>query len=195
MSSKLQTTPGPIELYILAAGLLLGVLLGPAVLGRVAPAAHASLFGGGPATQQLMKYEEETAAMVAALEATGVTPDAIDEQIELRSLQREAIRQARDAVMDRNAMMKINAAFALLAIMMLAEAIGKRSNKSGRELHWQFWLMRARYLLAGFGLAIFVAQPAIFLALPAAGIGIALGVIGIVANLAPLKLMRKNEVH
>ena len=75
--------PGPVELYILAAGLLLGILLGPAVLGRVAPTAHASLFGGGPATQQLIDYDEETAAMVAALEATGVTAKFEEKYLEL----------------------------------------------------------------------------------------------------------------
>lgn len=192
MSKETVQTPGPIELYILAAGLLLGVLLGPAVLGRVAPTAHASLFGGGPATQQLIEYEEETAAMVAALQATGVTPDAVSEQLELRSMRGEAIRQARKAVMDRNAMITVNSAFILLGIIMLAEAIGRRSSKSVREQRWQLWLMRSRYLIAALGCAVMVAHPSILVALPAGAIAIALGLIGITANLLPTTFKLKT---
>ncbi|MEM9914928.1 MAG: hypothetical protein AAF911_08205 [Planctomycetota bacterium] len=142
--------PGPTELYILAAGLLLGILLGPAALGRVAPIAHASLFGGGPATQQLIDYDEETAAMVAALQATGVTPAAIDEQIELRSLQRDAIAQAAQAVMDLRA-------FGWITLIGLALAVclaGQAALGSSRRV----WTVSA-YALVALGLAVILARP------------------------------------
>ncbi|MEM8736886.1 MAG: hypothetical protein AAGG38_00170 [Planctomycetota bacterium] len=150
MSNKTPSTPGPTELYILAAGLLLGVLLGPAVLGRVAPAAHASLFGGGSATQQLLEYEEETAAMVAALQATGVTPTAIDEQIELRSFQRDGIAQAAQAVMDLRA-------FGWIALVGLALSIcfaGQAALGGTRRV----WTVSA-YALVALGLAVVLARP------------------------------------
>lgn len=150
MSSPHTHTPGPIELYILAAGLLLGVLLGPAVLGRVAPAAHASLFGGGPATQQRVEYEQETAAMVAALQATGVTPDAVDEQLELRSAPGELFQEGANAVMDVRAFGYITMiGLALTLWFSVQAALGK----SGR-----MWSV-VNYALIALGLAVVLARP------------------------------------
>lgn len=150
MSQKSSHTPGSIELYILAAGLLLGILLGPAVLGRVAPAAHANLFGGGPATQQLLDYERETAAMIAALQATGVTPDAVGEQAELRSAPRDLFKEGANAVMNIRAFGYITMiGLALTLWLGLQAALGK----SGR-----IW-SAVSYALIALGLAVVLARP------------------------------------
>lgn len=150
MSQKPPHTPGPVELYILAAGLLLGVLLGPAVLGRVAPTAHAGLFGGGPATQQLIEYEEETAAMVAALQATGVTPDAMSEQIDLRSQPRELFQDGAEAVMNMRAFGYITMIGLVLTLWFSVQAA---LGKSGR-----LW-SAVSYALIALGLAVALARP------------------------------------
>lgn len=159
MPKPKSQNPGPTELYILAAGLLLGILLGPAVLGRVAPKAQASLFGGGPATQQIIEFEEETASMVAALQATGVTPDAVDEQLEMRDLQGQAIYQARAALMDRTALMRMLCVFVLLGGLMTLEAALSRGGPGWRV---------ARYAVAGLGFALIIARPSLLAAIPSA---------------------------
>jgi len=150
MPPKPQAIPGPIELYILAGGLLLGILLGPAVLGRVAPAAHANLFGGGPATQQLLDYEQETADMVDALQATGVTPDAVGEQLELRSAPREMFAEGANAVMDMRAFGYITIIGLGLTLWFAAQAA---LGKNGRV-----WSV-VSYTLVALGLAVVFARP------------------------------------
>ncbi|MEM1107746.1 MAG: hypothetical protein AAGH99_03555 [Planctomycetota bacterium] len=153
MPEAKQHSPGPTELYILAAGLLLGILLGPAVLGRIAPQAHAALFGGGPATQQLLEYEDETAAMITALNATGVTPDAMDEQIESRSMMRDMIQEGRDTLMDVQAFRYIT--FILLA-MTACLFVWASSGKTGPILSY------LAYGILALGLAVIVARPSMF---------------------------------
>ncbi len=150
MSKETTQIPGPTELYILAAGLLLGILLGPAVLGRLAPTAHATLFGGGPATQQLLDYEKETAAMIATLEATGVTPDAIGEQLELRALQGDMIKQGRDSLMDVRAFGYILLVLLALTLWLVAQAVSTKTRA--------LWTI-ITYSLVAMALAVILARP------------------------------------
>lgn len=148
-----DTTPGPVNLYVLAAGLLLGVLLGPAVLGRVSPTGYAALFGGAALHAQLAEHEQGTAAMIAALRDTGVTPAAVDEQLDVRAGRADTIRQTQHAVMDRRAMHYATAVAFALVVLMLVEA-GVRTGHATVAL---------RYAVAGLLGAVWIARPSLFL--------------------------------
>jgi len=151
-----RTPPGPIEIYILAAGLLLGVLLGPSALGRAAPNLYAQFFGGGQATRQLAEYDAETADMIASLRNTGVTPDAVTEHLESRAIQSSARRQAREAVMDRSAFLKIvSLAVALFAVLLVEAATGSTSPA------WKI----SRYALVAVSTGLLIARPSLLVAL------------------------------
>lgn len=57
-----------------------GVVLGPTVMGQLAPGTYRMLFvGGHEVHQQIEQFKEEAEEARAALEATGVTPIAIEE--------------------------------------------------------------------------------------------------------------------
>lgn len=66
--------------YLLVAAVVLGVLLGPGVLGNALPGAYRSLFGGGSQEYgQIRAYQQETSQLMERLTLTDVTPDAIAE--------------------------------------------------------------------------------------------------------------------
>ena len=77
-----RTTPHEVlSLWLIVAALAVGVLLSPAMLGRVAPAWHATLFRGSDAEAQaqLDEAEQNFEARRAVVESTGATDVALDE--------------------------------------------------------------------------------------------------------------------
>ncbi|HEX7008981.1 MAG TPA: hypothetical protein VF184_03310, partial [Phycisphaeraceae bacterium] len=69
------------DLYLLAAGLLMGVLLSGAVLGRLSPSLHDRLFvGSGGAAAALQTLQAQHQQDMQRLRDTGVTSAAILEQ-------------------------------------------------------------------------------------------------------------------
>jgi hypothetical protein len=71
------------------------ILLGPAVAGRLAPDAYtAATRGGVTQAHALRDFDTETAAQVAALNESGVSPEAITEQVDQRTAERQPLVEA-----------------------------------------------------------------------------------------------------
>ncbi|MEM9881606.1 MAG: hypothetical protein AAF800_01660 [Planctomycetota bacterium] len=143
---------GIADMYLIAGGLLVGVLLGPAVLGRVAPAAYAGLFGGAEVSRQMAAQDANGLAAIEALIATGVSAEAVEEEMQRR--QREAALAAggRDAVMDGRAMRWV----ALLALGLVV-ATGVEAAVAPRGA----WLRWVRGGLLALVAAVLVARPTV----------------------------------
>lgn len=72
----LSPFPARRDLFLLAAGLVLGVVLGPPVLGTLSPAAYVGLFGGTEAATALDEVNEQAAlARAQAKEQLGLEPE------------------------------------------------------------------------------------------------------------------------
>lgn len=72
----LSPFPARRDLFLLATGLVLGVVLGPPVLGTLSPAAYVGLFGGTEAATALDEVNEQAAlARAQAREQLGLEPE------------------------------------------------------------------------------------------------------------------------
>ncbi|MGP1310787.1 MAG: hypothetical protein ACTS27_11370, partial [Phycisphaerales bacterium] len=89
--------PGGAAAAALAGGMLAGVLLGPGVLGNIAPAAHQAVTVGGMVEHRAYADRlREARGAVAALEESGVTGVAIDEYERDAMAQLQPLRDAVD---------------------------------------------------------------------------------------------------
>jgi len=170
---------GPRSAAILG-GILAGVLLGPMVLGRAAPEAARLLYTGAPIEHRtLAEQQAEHDRQIAALRASGVTPDAIDE---LSSRHEAVIRPLRQtlerAVAAHDA--RLNLVVAAVAGLLLLGAAPLALPAS--TTHWRRLLMSlthsgVRALFAGFAAFIAAAgPPAIVASLFGAGLTSAVAV-------------------
>lgn len=141
------------ELYLLAAGVIAGILLGPAVLGRVAPGAYHEAFPSVErARLELDALERSLADIRARQRQVGATDVAI---IEFEA-PRLARRQALQAEVERALRSRGRSTALLLAIAMamILEAVLDSSRRVQRRR-----LSRARYALIATWIALVLAQP------------------------------------
>lgn len=115
------------DLYLLVVGVLLGVLLSPAVLGRLSPQTHEYMFrGGGQVTARVQAKMTELNAELARLEASGVSDVALREhedqaRVEILPLQ---LRQAVEWVeRDRTLTGWMTALIVATLIIMVIESL------------------------------------------------------------------------
>ena len=151
--SASENGPDHRELYLLIAGVVAGILLGPAVLGRLAPAAHDSLFPSvDQAQRQLAQLETSLASSRLQLRQTGATDAAIAE-LEERLLPRRNAPQAELELALRSRGRSTALLVAIAVTMILEAVIGSRRRVSRRRL------ARARYALIAVWSALMLAQP------------------------------------
>lgn len=163
------------NLIVLVSGVLLGVALGPWVLGRIQPDTYARLFPDRAAAQQaLIEFEAGALHLRTSLESTGATPVAVQEfdaqQQPLRLSLHQQLTNARRAGYRLHALM-----LALLGVMAVEFALGAHPG-----------LATARAALAALWLALLLAQPTMLrdISLPLAGLAL---VIALAAALVPLR--------
>ncbi len=125
--------------YVLAAGMLLGVLAGPAGLGQLWPGGYAGLFGGSVARGQWLEGVQATRAAATAWQSVpGVSGTAVSEDLDRRAAVNRQQHAALGAVMDRRAAEMILAVGVALGAVMLIEALtagGSRArHDAGRRL-------------------------------------------------------------
>lgn len=165
--------PDPRDIYLLVAGVVLGVLLSPAVLGNLGPDSYNRLFVGGQQVQaQIAELTREHQRTIAELEAVGVTDVAIDEQQrqfehELGALQavlREAHRDHLHWLAGRG-----SALILVLGLVMVLEVLASPHPAPGKRVAVPRALSRLiaiRYALLALWIALAIAQPAVLGELP-----------------------------
>ncbi len=178
--------------YLLVAGIVLGVLLGPAVFGRLAPSVYEEVFlGGGPIAQQLADEQAETDRQLQLLEQTGVTEVALTEQLAGREQAMVLLRaQLEEARRQRLGELKGLAGalmLALIGIMLIESLLGPDLSAKGpvRVNPALGRLITARYALAALWIALVLARPALLKQLPIGFVALLI-VVALAAALVPL---------
>ncbi len=178
--------------YLLVAGIILGVLLGPALLGRVAPSIYQDVFvGGTDFTQQINEAQAESDRQLEALTDIGVTEAAIPEQallgdqslIYLKAQREQAQRQRLGELTGWTSALML----AVIAVMLI-ESLVSPDVSAGKTMKVPSALGRlvtARYALAALWVAIVLAQPALLKQLPILFVAL-LVVVALAAALVPL---------
>lgn len=194
------TGPSHLEIYILATGVLLGVILGPAVLGRVAPALYDKMFVGAIAAGQ--RQEEIAKKRDAVIDKMSLMNKIVQDlkdvkvtDVAIAEKEAEFKPQIDAAVAEANAAAEAaaveNAAFragvtaratalilAVLAIMVIEAITPAGSFLAGR-------LTTVRYALLALWVALLIAQPGMLRSLPI-GFTAALVIVGVGAAVVPM---------
>jgi len=190
--------PGPASLYLLVGGILLGVLMGPAVLGRFAPKSYENLFvGGADLARQLETQRATTAEQLQTLEQIGVTDAAIPEQLLGRQNQQAVLlaqlQQAQRQRLDTWSGWATAIMLAVIAMMMLEALVAPDLRSAGPTQVSPALgrLATSRYALTGLWLALMIAQPKLLAQLPVVFAGL---LIVVAAGAALMPIGKKQEI-
>lgn len=167
-AAPLSPFPDHRDLYLLVAGVALGVLLSAAVLGNLWPRAYHEFFVGGyEEHRQLIALQQRQAETLATLEATDVTDVAIAEQQRQFEQQRvplqAELQQARNEHLDALAG-RISALIVAIALVMVLEVLVSPEPAAGRRAAVPPALSRlisVRYALLALWIAMVIARPAV----------------------------------
>lgn len=187
----LSPFPTHAHLYLVAAGIVAGLLLSPAVLGRALPETHADWFGG-TTTQELeaalLAHDAETAAGIERIKDTGVTKDYVEEYLaERRAKKAEILRQPTDSAVLRVAPMSTAIVLALAAVMLLEALVAPQPGGGNRTVVSAAVgrLVTVRFALLAAWIALTLAQPATLYSFPVLFGGLLI-LVALVAGLIPL---------
>ena len=181
------------HLYLIGVGLLLGILLGPAVLGRVAPDTYAAWFtGAGEAAAEVRAFDADTAEGLQRLAATGVTDIAIEEYLAERAAELQAspafARATIEAKLHEQAWAgRLLALVLAVVVVMVLEAWVGPTPRNGRASVSPALgrLVTIRYALIALWLMLALASPGTLLDTPWVFVATLL-VIAMVVGLVPL---------
>lgn len=185
-------------MYLLVAGIFLGVLMGPAVLGRLSPSIYENTFvGGAELTEQIAQSQAQSRLNIQSLEQAGVTDAAIPEQLVLGQ-NRLVVLQAQLQQAQQQRLTELTGwttamMLAVVALMML-EALVSPDTSIDRPTQVAPALGRlitARYALTALWLAVMIAQPKLLAQLPIVFTGLLI-VVALVAALVPLGPGKKH---
>ncbi len=164
--------PGHRDLYVLALGLVLGIALGPSVLGRLAPEAYASLFGVAGARAQLDEARQTSDVQLREFATKGATDEQIAQLTEQRDLQLLQLEGAVVGQMNNRALQLMLGLLMALAVTFVAEAawspVPKRNNEGVADEDrlmvsaWTGRLTTVRYALLAGVFTLLLARPPLF---------------------------------
>lgn len=181
------------DLYLIVAGVLLGILLGPSVFGWFAPELYRTAFtnpqhANAELEDWVRNYQENERRIRSELAKTGVSGVAIEEATEdaMKKLydpgrdELEAkVKSARDgAAQNQGRMLALVLAIALVMILETLMAPGAGVTRSR--------LATARYALIALWIAWVMAQPGLLRQLPVAFFAL-LTIVALVVALVPLR--------
>jgi hypothetical protein len=151
------------DLYLLVAGILVGVLLSPAVMGQIAPSWQSEIFGGARIEQELDKLERDWQRKQQTLADASVSQAAVKEARQRHLETRNRLQQAMIAVRDQRAARLMVSIMLTLGLVMVLEALlapqpeqGKRRAAVPRTLGR---LKTVRYALLAIWAALLLARP------------------------------------
>jgi len=152
----------PIDLSLMVWGLVLGMILGPMVMGQLSPALYERLFiGTHIANDELGLFDQQTQERLARLTQTGVTRAAVQEQqqqIEQQRLTYEAgVERAADAYQHRLMGIMSSLIFAFILVLLVEVLMGPVLIATGRGVLAK--LANVRSGLLAIWIVIALAQP------------------------------------
>jgi hypothetical protein len=157
--------PGHFELYCIIAGVFLGILLGPAVLGRFAPSFYDKvIINRIDAGQSLAEFEADTIRMRETLMLSQGSPAAVDELMQARKQGREQLMMDDQLRHVRAQLSGLSRAVALVLAVVAIMVIESVIDPSWRLVRAR--LIAARYVLLGFWIALTMAQPVFLVGFP-----------------------------
>ncbi|MFW6059160.1 MAG: hypothetical protein ACODAQ_03210 [Phycisphaeraceae bacterium] len=169
----LSPFPDHRDLYVLIAGVVLGVLLSGAVLGHLAPSLYNNWFVGGQDTlEQIEQRRAEQRQTLQDLAGTGVSRTAIEERRDQfeRELEQLNLRlQVERAAHTQWLVGRLNAlVLAILAVMVLEVLASPTVTATGRVKVpvAVSRLITVRYALIALWLAIVIARPSLLREVP-----------------------------
>ena len=186
--ATLSPFPDHRDLYLIIAGVVLGVLMGGAVLGNIAPSLYQRLFvGGQDALSQLQQRRAEQADKLKRLRGTDVSQTRLNERIAaferelvpLKGRYEKAVREHEQWLAGR-----MTALVLALAGVMVLEVLAGPQLGAGRRVTVPRALNRLitiRYALIALWLALVIAQPRLLSQLPVLFTAMVLAVALIVA--------------
>ncbi len=183
-------------LYMIVAGIVLGVLLSQAVLGRFAPSIYEDAFVGGAEQREMLDANQATLKQQAqTLEEIGVTDAAIPEHLLQIKQQEIAWQVAKEQHLTTLAGWTTSLMLAVIAVMIIESLMSPDTSDttgSGRLIVSPALgrLITARYALCAVWIAITIAQPRLVEHLPIVFAGL-LVVVAVAAALVPLGPGRK----
>lgn len=150
------------DLYLLTAGVVLGVLLSPAVLGRVLPGVYEGIFIGPVAEYrtQLEDFDAQTQQQVGLLGQSGVTSVAIDELLAQRANERLELEAGLEVTENRIPALLLAIGLAVIVIMILETLVSPSPEQQGKAIIPPAVgrLVRLRYGLMALWLMILLAR-------------------------------------
>jgi len=167
------------NLYILVAGVFLGMLAGPGVFGRIAPDAYQQWFPDWRHAQaRLLAFEREQGGIMQRLADTGVSETALLEydQVETAADRRELLDEL---ARGRARLGMLHALVAAVVAIVVLEAL----TQPGAAIHQK--LATGRYAILAGWIALVLAQPHILAEVPMAFTGM-LVLFVLIASLTPL---------
>jgi hypothetical protein len=180
------------DLYLLVAGIVLGILLGPAVFGRLAPQTYESLMiGVGPAARQVAEEDAAIERELELLRATDVTGVALEEHRATRVEQTLPLRlQAMEerSRRERTVLGWLTGIIVAVVVVMAIESLASPAPRPGRPVTLSpnvGRLKTVRYALMATWLALALAQPGLLRQLPLVFTGLLI-LAALVAGLIPL---------
>ncbi len=186
---RVESTQSHANLILLAVGLLVGLLAGPFVLGRLSPSTYAKLFEAGEAQQKLEVFEEDAARRLHAAKQIGVTGEYLPELQREIDVQRRELTRARDAARARNVQSYMTAVLLALVAIMVVEAL---QSHAGSLIARR--LTTIRYALAAIWLALLLAVPQPLLQVSMLFVGLLIA-IALIVGLIPLGRGINHQGH
>ena len=204
-ATRLLLSPFPDQrhLYLLAAGLVIGLLLGPGGLGRLAPGVYESWFtGGGEAGRMLAAWEGDVERDVredlagALDEHDGSFRSEVDAALRRRGGEKEMLQRrwrSEVAAHREGYVARLTALALVIGVMMVLEAIVAPEPGKGPQSPGVLGrLVTVRYAVLAVWLALVVASPWVAWSVPWVFGGLALAV-ALAAALVPLGRQTPGE--
>ncbi len=176
------------------AGLLLGVLMGPAVLGRLAPDLYNAMFSTGEDPKAMLDtFDQQTDQEMANLQDTPDAELAVTQLVKKRQEMRRQLLAGIEAMHDQQAMRLIWALLATMALVLVLEAmLSPQIDESGRSVIRPSYgrLVSVRYALLALIVAVTLCRPGLLGQIPLPACVLILAV-ALIMGLIPLGPKRR----